>query len=80
MSNYIWPKPQGGTVFFTLALAEGGGDLLVAEVERLRQAVRVTRMERRFGIDVWVVLPDHRHAVWALPEGYCDFSTRRGAI
>ena len=46
------------------------------EIERLRQAVRVTRAERPFGIDAWVVLPDHIHAIWTLPAGDGDFSTR----
>jgi putative transposase len=42
----------------------------------LREAVRATRAERPFGIDAWVVLPDHLHCVWTLPEGDRDFSTR----
>ena len=29
-----------------------------------------------FTIDAWVVLPDHLHAVWTLPEGDADFSLR----
>ena len=35
-----------------------------------------TRFERPFHIDAWVVLPDHMHAVWTLPPGDRDFSTR----
>jgi putative transposase len=46
----------------------------------MREAVRATRAERPFGIDAWVVLPDHLHCVWTLPEGDADFSTRWGAI
>jgi putative transposase len=29
-----------------------------------------------FKIDAFVVLPDHLHAIWNLPRGDCDFSTR----
>jgi putative transposase len=29
-----------------------------------------------FTIDAFVVLPDHLHAVWTLPPGDCDVSTR----
>jgi putative transposase len=29
-----------------------------------------------FAIDAFVVLPDHLHAVWTLPPGDSDFSTR----
>jgi len=55
-------------------------DALVREVGRLREAVRVTRAERPLAVDAWVVLPDHLHCVWTLPDGDRDFSTRWGAI
>jgi putative transposase len=80
MSRYFRPKQPGGCVFFTVALAARGSDMLLREVEVLRQAVRVTRADRPFAIDAWVVLPDHMHCVWTLPEGDSDFSTRMGAI
>lgn len=80
MPNYIRPRVTGARVFFTVALADRGSNLLVREVERLRAAVRVTRAERPFGIDAWVVLPDHLHAVWTLPEGDRDFAIRWSAI
>ncbi len=54
--------------------------MLVEEIDRLRTAVRMTRTERPFGIDAFVVLPDHLHCVWTLPPGDCDYSTRWGAI
>ena len=76
MSAYIRPKVPGASVFFTVALADRGARTLVEHVEVLRQAVRVTRAERPFRIDAWVVLPDHMHAVWTLPEGDADYSTR----
>ena len=80
MSQYIRPKMPGARVFFTVALADRGADTLVRHVDQLREAVRVTRRERPFAIDAWVVLPDHMHCVWTLPEGDADFSTRMGAI
>lgn len=80
MSNYIRPQQRGATVFFTVTLAARGTDLLTCEIEALRQSVRVTRMERPFGIDAWVVLPDHMHCVWTLPAGDADFSTRWSVI
>jgi putative transposase len=67
-------------VFFTVALAERGSDLLFREAGRLRDAVRVTRAERPFRVEAWVVLPDHLHAVWTLPDGDRDFGIRWGAI
>jgi len=80
MPRYIRPRLGGATIFFTVALAQQGSQLLVAEVERLRQAVRDTRAERPFGIEAWVVLPDHLHCIWRLPEGDADYSVRWGAI
>ncbi|WP_297767628.1 transposase [uncultured Roseovarius sp.] len=70
----------GTRVFFSVALAQRGGSLLVDEVVRLRAAVRLTQAERPFAIDAWVVLPDHLHAVWTLPSGDADFSIRWDAI
>ncbi len=67
-------------MFFTVSLAKRGSSLLVDEVDLLREAVQVTRARRPFGIDVWVVLPDHMHAIWTLPAGDANFSDRWGAI
>jgi len=80
MPNYLRPERNGATVFFTVNLADRTSNLLVQEVKTLRNAVTKTRAERPFKIDAWVVLPDHMHCVWTLPEGDADFSTRMGAI
>lgn len=80
MSSYLRPKLPGAAVFFTVTLAERGSDLLVREIALFRHAVAATRAERPFAIDAWVVLPDHLHCIWTLPEGDADFSTRWGAI
>jgi putative transposase len=80
MSSYRRPRVSGATVFFTVALAERGSDPLVRESGLLRGAVRATQAERPFGIDAWVVLPDHLHCVSTLPEGDRDFSMRWAAI
>ncbi len=53
-----------------------GNDLLTRHIDQLRNAVRLTRRPHPFTIDAWVVLPDHLHCVWTLPEGDDDFSTR----
>jgi len=80
MPNYRRPKVTGACVFFTVALARRAGTVLVDEVDALREAVRVTKHERPFHIDAFVVLPDHLHCVWTLPVGDRDYSTRWGAI
>ncbi len=80
MSTYLRPTIPGACIFFTVALADRGSRLLVEEIDLLRQAVDQTKVQRPFLIDAWVVLPDHLHCVWTLPEGDADFSTRWGAI
>jgi putative transposase len=76
MSSYRRPPVTGATVFFTVALAQRGSDLLRGEVALLRQAVRQTKAERPFDIEAWVVLPDHLHCVLTLPAGDAGYPTR----
>lgn len=76
MSRYLRPRLPGASVFFTVALADRRSRLLVDHVSALREAVRQTMAEHPFRIDAWVVLPDHLHAVWTLPEGDAEYSVR----
>ncbi|MCZ0812425.1 MAG: REP-associated tyrosine transposase [Pseudomonadota bacterium] len=80
MSRYIRPAIPGASIFFTVTLSVRGSRLLVEEIARLRAAVRATMAERPFHVDAWVVLPDHMHAVWTLPEGDSGYAVRWGAI
>lgn len=80
MPTYRRPKVRGGTVFFTVCLAQRGCSLLVDEIEILRESVKVTRARRPFGMDAWIVLPDHMHAIWTLPVADPSYSDRWGAI
>ncbi|VAX10141.1 Transposase and inactivated derivatives [hydrothermal vent metagenome] len=59
----------GGTYFFTVNLAERRSGLLVNNVDVLRASVRKVKERHPFHIDAFVVLPDHLHAIWTLPEG-----------
>ena len=76
MPNYRRNQAVGGCYFFTVNLHDRQSDLLVRKVESLRNAVRVTRAQRPFHIDAWVVLPDHMHCIWTLPPDDIDFSNR----
>ncbi|MBK6972543.1 MAG: transposase [Sterolibacteriaceae bacterium] len=69
-----------GTFFFTVNLADRQSDLLVAHVESLRSVVRLTRQRHPFEIVAMVVLPDHLHAIWRLPENDTDYPTRWSLI
>jgi len=76
MSNYRRVRVPGGTYFFTVNLQQRERSLLVDHITNLRSAFRVARAERPFGIVAAVVLPDHLHCVWQLPEGDADYATR----
>jgi putative transposase len=76
MSNYRRAFVPGGCFFFTVNLLERRQTLLVDQIAGLREAVATTRQAHPFSIDAFVVLPDHLHAVWTLPSGDSDFSTR----
>jgi putative transposase len=76
MSNYRRAFVPGGCWFFTVNLLERRRSLLVDHVATLREAVAATRASHDFAIDAFVVLPDHLHAIWKLPAGDSDFSTR----
>ncbi len=51
-------------------------DLLITHIELLREAFRVTQQHHPFIIDACVILPEHLHCIWRLPEGDNDFSNR----
>jgi putative transposase len=76
MSRYRRAKIEGGTFFFTLALADRRSDLLVSQVDRLRRSYRI--MQQRLPVETLAIciLPDHLHALWQLPEGDADFASR----
>ncbi|MCP4346921.1 MAG: transposase [Desulfobacterales bacterium] len=46
----------------------------------LREAVEWVRQRHPFFIDAWVLLPDHMHCIWTLPEQDTDFSKRWSLI
>jgi putative transposase len=76
MTDYRRNFIAGGSFFFTVNLAERRLRLLTEHFDELRTALRQTRRHHPFTIDAMVVLPDHLHAVWTLPENDPDFATR----
>ena len=50
--------------------------MLTEHIDELRGAFRQTRERHPFTTDAIVVLPDHLHAIWTMPEGDRDFATR----
>ncbi len=80
MPAYRRSRAPGGTFFFTVNLLDRHSDILVQQIDALRDAVRRVRSRAPFRIDAWVVLPDHMHCLWTLPEGDADFPSRWRAI
>src|SRR5262249_5903650 len=76
MPNYRRVYIEGGCWFFTVNLADRRSRLLTEHIGALREAVAKVCRRQPFEIDAWVVLPDHMHAVWTLPDGDTDFPTR----
>ena len=76
MAEYRRLRIPGGCYFFTVTLADRRSSLLVEQIDLLRRAVARTRRSLPFEIDACVVLPEHLHAIWTLPEGDDDFSAR----
>lgn len=80
MVRYPRLRIQGATYFFTVTLRDRSSDILVAHIGALRQAFRDVRRQHLYHIDAMVVLPDHIHALWTLPDGDADYSSRWRAI
>ena len=69
-------RVAGGTYFFTVALRDRSSTLLVDRIDDLRRALASVKRERPFEIAAMVVLPDHLHAIWTLPEADDDYPGR----
>jgi putative transposase len=80
MPDYRRNRVPGGCYFFTVNLRDRRSALLVEQIDLLRQSIHTCRTAAPFHIDAWVVLPDHMHCIWTLPEGDADYPGRMRAI
>lgn len=80
MPNYRRAIVAGATYFFTVNLLDRRERLLVTHIEILRGAVAWVRARHPFQVHAWVVLPDHMHAVWTLPDGDGNYALRWASI
>ncbi|WP_020564535.1 REP-associated tyrosine transposase [Methylosarcina fibrata] len=77
MSNYRRIFIPGGAYFFTVVTYQRRPIFAAPEnVVLLREAFHYVRTSRPFTIDGIVVLPDHLHCIWRLPEADTDFPGR----
>jgi len=70
----------GATYFFTVNLEDRSSTLLTDQIDLLRNVMRTVLRSHPVDIIAMVVLPDHLHAIWRLPEGDADFPMRWSLI
>lgn len=78
--RYRRSTTQGATWFFTVNLEDRRSSLLIEHIEVLREAIRNVMQAHPFEIIAMVVLPEHLHAIWKLPEGDAEYPLRWSLI
>ena len=76
MTDYRRCRIPGGTYFFTLNLADRRQSLLTEHIDALRGAFREVRNAHPFSIRAIVILAEHTHSLWELPQMDSDYSMR----
>ena len=67
---------QPGSRYFFTVVTQSRRPLLIDNIERLRTALRETCQRYPMKIEALVILPDHLHTLWRLPEGDSNYSLR----
>jgi putative transposase len=77
MPNYRRLHRPGSSYFFTHVTYQRY-PWLCTDLSRqaLRDAITTVRQKYPFTIDAFVLLPDHLHCIWTLPEGDCNYAKR----
>ena len=76
MVKYRRSNVTGGTYFFTLVLRDRKSDLLTKYIKQLGDAMRHVKAIHPYKTIAIVVLPDHMHVMWKLPDHDCNYSLR----
>ena len=74
MVNYRRNKIQGGTYFFTVTLNDRSSQLLINEIDLLREAMQKVKKENPYSIIAIVILPEHIHTIWSLLDDDNNFA------
>ena len=81
MASFRRVFTPGATWFFTVAAARRRHlltDLRV--ISAFGTAMREARQTLPFSMPAWVILPDHLHVIWTLPENDTDYPRRWSII
>ena len=77
MPNYRRSRIAGASYFFTVVTHRRRPWLCEVRARNaLRAAIRRQRRAHPFQIDAFVLLPDHLHCIWTLPQDDEDYSVR----
>ncbi|MDZ7803396.1 REP-associated tyrosine transposase [Thiohalophilus sp.] len=77
MSDYQRVYVRGGIYFFTVVTANRCPIFnSSSSVDILRNGFRYVKERRPFEMDAIVILPEHLHCIWRMPEDDADFSNR----
>jgi len=81
MPNYRRVYQPGGTFFFTLVTNNRLKIFQDAQARSLlRQSIRQVQADRPFDVLALVLMPDHLHCIWRLPQDDADYSPRWACI
>jgi len=81
LPEYRRSKKAGGTYFFTVVTHGRRPILTYPEVRQaLREGISKVRQSMPFSIEAWVLLPDHLHTIWTLPERDAGYASRWAVI
>ncbi|MFH1595998.1 MAG: transposase [Pseudomonadota bacterium] len=80
MPNYI--RIYSGNLWFFTVVTHRRIPMLTSDEARkcLREAIIHCRKLYPFSVEAWVLLPDHLHCVWDLPESDSNYSRRWSII
>lgn len=76
MVHYRRYKVGGGTYFFTVVLADRKSTILTDYIDGFRSSLKRVQSLHPFTIHAIVVLPDHFHTIWEMPDDDDNFSIR----
>ena len=77
MSQYIRCHQPGGSYFFTLVTHSRRPIFINSDnVNKLKNAINKVKIKHPFSLNAMVILPDHLHCLWKLPENDKNFSRR----
>lgn len=75
--QYRRSRAKGGTYFFTVVTYKRRKILCIPDsISLLRNVFGRVMGQHPFRIDAFILLPDHLHCIWTLPDGDSDFSKR----